>query len=165
MKKLVIVRHSKAEEHRFGMRDFDRKLAKRGLKEASFIAEKLKENKLIPDLIISSTAARAFQSSLHHVEVFQYPKDKIMLLDSIYDHFDVDDLRAILVDSAEEAACVFLFGHNPTLSNLAYDLSGGFNEFLPTSGAIGIAFEINQWSELRSASGKVLCFEYPKKYE
>lgn len=164
MKRLVIVRHSKAEEHKFGMRDFDRKLEKRGQKEAAFIAEKLKEKQIKPDLIISSSAVRAFQSSLLHAEVLQYPKEKIIMADFIYDHFDVEDLREVLVESAKRAQTVFVFGHNPTLADLAYDLSGNFNEALPTSGAIGLEFSFDDWAKIKKKTGKIVFFEYPKKY-
>ncbi len=163
MKRLVIIRHSKAEEQKFGMRDFDRKLAKRGQLEAPIIAEKLKSLHAIPDLIITSSAARAFQSSLHYAEVFGFPKEKILLIDFIYDHFDVNDLRDLLVETAQESNTVFLFGHNPTLADLAYDLSGSFNDFLPTSGAVGIDFKIDDWKKMKKNSGLVVFFEYPKK--
>ncbi|MBL6962239.1 MAG: histidine phosphatase family protein [Bacteroidetes bacterium] len=164
MKRLVIVRHSKAEEHRPGLSDFNRKLAKRGRKEAPLIAEKLKALNIEPDLIISSPAARAYQSSLQHAGILNYPKEKILLFDFIYDYFDVDDLRQLLVESAKTAQIVFIFGHNPTLADLAYELTGSFNKALPTSGAIGLEFEMDNWADLSKKSGSIIFFEYPKKY-
>ena len=164
MKIIVIVRHSKAELHRYGLSDFNRKLANRGLREAPIIAEKIQQMGYSPDILISSPAARALKSCQLYAEVFGIPEREIHQKDFIYDFFEVEDLRELLSEEAGDKDTVFIFGHNPTFAELIHDLTPGFNDLLPTSGAVGIEFKIDNWSDLRRKSGKQLFFEYPKKY-
>ncbi|MFC2114197.1 histidine phosphatase family protein [Bacteroidota bacterium] len=164
MKTLVIVRHSKAELHKYGLSDFNRKLAKRGLREAPFIAEKIKDLGYFPDALISSPAARALKSCQFYAGVFGIPKQEILQKDFMYDFFEVEDIRELLTEELVDKERVFVFGHNPTFAELIHDLTPGFHDLLPTSGAVGIEFNIDNWADMKRKSGIQVFFEYPKKY-
>ena len=58
MKKLFLIRHAKSDWSDNTLKDFDRGLNARGLKDAPFIGKFLKNKNIIPDLIISSPALR-----------------------------------------------------------------------------------------------------------
>ncbi len=63
MKSLILVRHGKAEQIKINQHDFDRKLIDRGIEDVNELAKELKEDKFQPELIITSSAKRAFQTA------------------------------------------------------------------------------------------------------
>ena len=63
MKTLLLLRHAKSSWDQPEMKDHDRPLNKRGKKEAPKVGKYLKDNNLVPDLILSSTARRAHDTA------------------------------------------------------------------------------------------------------
>jgi len=63
MKTIILVRHAKSSWKDPSLDDFDRPLNKRGKRNAPFMGNKLKERKIMPDLILSSPAKRAKKNS------------------------------------------------------------------------------------------------------
>ncbi|MEP0712905.1 MAG: histidine phosphatase family protein, partial [Algoriphagus sp.] len=63
MKKIILVRHGKSAWNNSELTDHDRPLATRGLNDVPMMALRLKEKGLTPDLIITSSAIRATQTS------------------------------------------------------------------------------------------------------
>ena len=63
MKTLLLLRHAKSSWDDVALRDFERPLADRGKRDAPRMAEELKLRAPLPDLIISSPAARARQTT------------------------------------------------------------------------------------------------------
>ena len=57
MKKLLLIRHAKAEKD-ITVKDIDRPLKYIGIQDATFMAERLKERSLIPQILITSPALR-----------------------------------------------------------------------------------------------------------
>jgi phosphohistidine phosphatase len=163
MKRIVIVRHAKAEEHKLGLNDKERSLTDRGRKNASTIAIRLIMNNIQAGQFISSPAKRAFETARIYAREFSYDKKNILLYPFLYDNYSIDEIKGIIKKDNIQSDSIFLFGHNPTLVELAFDLTGKFNEHLPTSGTIVIDFDITDWNELKNRSGKIVLFEHPKK--
>jgi len=59
MKTLLLLRHAKSDWNDSSLKDFDRPLATRGERDAPRIGKALRKRGQLPDLIISSPAARA----------------------------------------------------------------------------------------------------------
>jgi phosphohistidine phosphatase len=59
MKTILLLRHAKSSWEDPDLPDYDRPLNKRGKNDAPRMGKLLKDKDIIPDLIISSTAARA----------------------------------------------------------------------------------------------------------
>jgi hypothetical protein len=57
---------------------------------------------------------------------------------------------------------VVLFGHDPSLSELARSLAKGFNEVLPKSGAVGFAWNTDSWDKVAPESGRLILLQFPK---
>ena len=62
MKTIYLLRHAKSSWDNPQLDDFDRPLAKRGMKSSNKIGKYLKKNKFIPDIVYYSTAIRAKQT-------------------------------------------------------------------------------------------------------
>lgn len=152
MKKLIIVRHAHAAHD--GSADFKRSLTKEGQEEAATAGKILKKNGFIPDIMISSPAARAMQTAKKIAYKLDFPEDRIVYDREIYSADEYDMLRIIqhIDDSCKIALIV---GHNPTLLHLAINLLRKPIDSLPPGGIIVIDFpEKKSWMELRNGSAR-----------
>ncbi len=160
MKKLYLIRHAKSDWSNPTLDDFDRPLNKRGKKNASFMGEILKEKKTKPDLIISSPAYRARETTKKIAKKIGY-LNEIMYNEHIYEASlkDILDIVTFIEDEYEE---VFIVGHNPSLNMLAFYLID-FNDNIPTAGILEIEFYSYTWRKIGKKNAKLVSFEYPKK--
>ena len=83
MKSLLILRHAKSSWKHPGLNDHDRPLNKRGKNDAPRIGKILQKEKLIPDVISSSTAMRASATAESVVKACRY-KGEVTLKRSLY---------------------------------------------------------------------------------
>ena len=63
MKQLIIVRHGKSDWENYNLTDFDRPLNSRGHKNAPVMVERLVNQGLFPEVIVSSPALRAITTA------------------------------------------------------------------------------------------------------
>ena len=114
MKTLLLLRHAKSSWKQPEVHDHDRPLNKRGKKEAPKVGRYLKENDLVPDMILSSTARRAQDTARAVAEEcgFEKPVDlhQDLYLSDTACYLDI--LRCLPDDDAKR---VLVVGHNPDL--------------------------------------------------
>lgn len=163
MKTVYLVRHAKSSWKDETLADIDRPLNKRGKRDAPFMGRLLYEKGIKPDVLISSPAKRTRMTALAFAEALDYPEDKIELNPQIYEA-DVLDLLQIIQHCSDDLDSVMLFGHNLCYTDFANIYARPNLENVPTTGVVAIEFKVNQWQEVTSKNGKVLFFEYPKKY-
>jgi phosphohistidine phosphatase len=162
MKKLYLIRHAKSSWDDPTKTDFERTLNHRGEKDAPLMAKFLSSKKIIPDLMISSPATRAFTTALFFASQFEYPYERIQTDERIYEA-TTGNLSDVVRQIADEYETVFIFGHNPGISNFCNLLTSKPVHDLPTCAVAGLDLNINSWSELNRYCGKLILFEYPKK--
>jgi phosphohistidine phosphatase len=161
MKKLVFIRHAKSSWSDPFLDDFNRPLNKRGKKNAPFMAKKLKEKGVLPDLIISSSAIRAKTTANIFNEIFQC--NNILYKDALYDT-TLDILYNTIQQIENRYNTVFLFGHNPSLNFLCEQLVD-LDANIPTTGIVVITSNTNNWEQFISSKLNLDMFIYPKNYE
>ncbi len=163
MKTLILVRHAKSSWDEPHLADYERKLNNRGLRDAPFMGEKLKERNVMPDLILSSPAVRAYRTACFFAEALNYPINKLLKKELIYDKGPRDILNLINRQD-DNINTIMLIGHNPDLSSLTNFLCD-FNEGnLPTCGTVCIDFNTDSWVNIGDEKGKLRFYESPKKY-
>jgi phosphohistidine phosphatase len=165
MKRLFLVRHAKTEVIRYDITDFQRNLKERGINDSNLIAKKLLLKEARPDVMISSTANRAIQTARLFADILDYQQESIVQLDELYDGFTTHEFLEILDEHGKENESLMIFGHNPSIEYLAFNLSVEFYEYVPTCTVIGIEFDVNDWKEIEARSGKICLYEFPKKYK
>ena len=79
MKKLLLIRHAKAEKET-SVKDIDRPLKYIGIQDARFMAERLKENSLIPQLIYQAPPCVLKQQPKYLPTIFSYRTLKLIKL-------------------------------------------------------------------------------------
>jgi phosphohistidine phosphatase len=164
MKTLLVIRHAKSSWDDEGLSDFERPLNERGKRDAPAMAKRLKEKGVNPDLMISSPAKRALSTARRMANVLDYSKEKIKTERRLY-HADSEMIISVLQEIKNKHNLVMVFSHNPGLTDFVNTLLNNKSiiDNVPTCGAVAFSIEIEDWKELKSKSGKMLFFDYPKK--
>src|SRR5512137_1969116 len=113
MKTLLLLRHAKSSWKQPELNDHDRPLNKRGKKEAPKVGKYLKDNDLVPDLVLSSTAKRARDTAEAAAEECGFDKP-IEFYQDLY-LSEPSCYLDILQRLPDSAGRVLVVGHNPDL--------------------------------------------------
>ncbi|TCO07315.1 SixA phosphatase family protein [Natronoflexus pectinivorans] len=162
MKRLILVRHAKTEAYSDAGSDFNRKLKKRGHKDATLVARNLKEKGYHPDVIISSPATRALQTAEIFSRVFDLDIMTIQQASFIYDGDTTAGMLNGISQLCGEAKTALVVGHNPDIAMLSIRLSGQDMFHFPTTASTVISFPITKWSDMEVGKGRKEYFIYPK---
>jgi phosphohistidine phosphatase len=145
MKLLSILRHAKSSWGDSSLDDHDRPLNKRGVRDAPRMGELIRNQDLVPDTILSSTACRARETALAVAVATGFP-DEVCFRRSLYgaapDAY-LDALRE-LPDDVDHAMVV---GHNPGLEELVA-LVVGTPHTMPTAALAVVELPIDRWRDL-----------------
>jgi len=163
-KRLVLIRHGKSDWADHGIKDFDRPLNHRGNKNAPEMAERMVRKNLVPELIVSSPAKRAFSTAKHFSEVWEMPFENIRQEMAIYEA-NVTALLKVVNGLSNDVNLIALFGHNPGLTDLVNELADAHIYNLPTAGIVVIDFPFEDWSMVSRHTGSLFLFDCPKKIE
>jgi phosphohistidine phosphatase len=171
MRRLLLLRHSKADRSQPGEPDTGRTLAERGRKDAAHIGSYMAKHALTPDRVLVSPAIRTQETWTCASGAFR-PAPEASTVERLYDA-TAHTILAIVKDVPAGAHSVLVIGHNPGLHELALMLmaSGDIEareqlaEKLPTSGLIALDFAVDAWSELHPHSGRLERFVTPKSLE
>lgn len=161
MKKLIFVRHGKAEDGSSEISDFERSLSLKGKVISRLMAQKLRDKEKSPGTIVSSPAFRALETALIFAGEFEINPDDVILNSNIYYRMSLQNLPAVLSVANEDSETVTLFGHNPSFSQVADSLSKEGCDSMPKSGIICISFNIMTWSDIGHNKGKIDYFLKP----
>jgi phosphohistidine phosphatase len=161
MKTIILARHAKAVSHELRIPDFERSLLKRGIKDAKNIAKILKAEGIKPDLFISSPANRALETAHIFAKELQYPIQKILIKDELYNEPSADKILTLVQGVGERHSSVMIFGHNPSFDEFAAFLLKNFRKSISTSGVVGIQFNNKLWKSINKANGKLRFHEQP----
>ncbi len=148
-KTLFLLRHGKSSWEDTGINDHERSLNKRGLKDAPKMGKLLRKLKVIPDLIISSSAKRAVDTATYVSEYCGYNK-KIEINELLYFTSPQDYLN-VISEVSNVNKVILIVGHNPILEQLLEKLTNKI-ETLPTCALVQLNINIPDWKLLASES-------------
>ena len=163
MKKIIFVRHGKAEEVSSGISDYERSLTIKGKIISRLMAKRLKGIEKSSVTLISSPAFRALETALIFALEFGIAAEKITMNSNIYYKMNLRHLSEILAQAGETCNTVILVGHNPSFTEIANSLSHEGCDFMPKSGVLGLSFDVSTWPEIRQKAGKQLFYLIPEK--
>ncbi|EPE95888.1 SixA phosphatase family protein [Rhizobium grahamii] len=166
-RRLLLLRHAKSAWPE-NVPDHDRPLAGRGEKAAPLMGHYLAHEKLIPDLVLVSSARRT-------QETWGLLAKK---LPSSIAKRDAEDLyeasaakiAAVVQTIDPKVRTLMLIGHNPGFQDLADGLIGEgdpeacarIREKFPTAALAVIEFDADRWEDLRPRSGLLERFITPR---
>lgn len=163
MKTLLLLRHAKSSWKDSEIDDHDRPLNKRGKRDAPRMGQLLKEENLLPDLIISSSAKRCRKTAEHVIEGSGY-RGEARLTGELYeaDAPKLRDFAGLLPASADR---VLLIGHNPGLEVFLETLVGVYTP-LTTAALAHVEVPIDQWSQFSGETrGQLIRVWQPRELE
>ena len=167
-RELIVLRHAKSDWDTKAAHDFDRPLAKRGLKAAKKMGRWMHRHDVIPDYVLVSTAKRAQQTMKRVGKVLKLDGKPVHPEPRIYEA-NVETLLKVLADCPSEPQRVMLVGHNPGLEMLLLYLCSEASELdvaklLPTAALARVAMP-DDWSDLAANSGKLLHIQRPRQLD
>lgn len=153
MKTLLLLRHAKAAGSDTDVDDFERPLAKRGKREAPKMGRLLRDENLLPELIVSSAAKRCRKTADHIIEHSGY-RGETRLLGALYEAGE-QTLREYVAQLDDKISRVLVVGHNPTLEHLLQTLCDSYRPF--TTGSLAqLELPIDAWHNLSSETRATL---------
>ncbi len=161
MKTLLIVRHAKSSWENPSLSDHDRPLLPVGIKKTKRIVKFLKEKQVKPDLLLSSSALRAFETAKIIATGIGYPENEIKQESNLY-HASSDEIYSELFGLQDDINSVMIFGHNPTLTYFVNDFVSPTIENLPTSSVVSINFNCDKWGQINNSSFHVNFVIFPR---
>jgi len=122
MKKLIFIRHGRAEDPVPEISDFERSLTLKGKIISRLMAGKFMEKEKSPGIIVTSPAFRALETAFIFAGEFGIDTEKVILNSSLYYKMSFQNLPGILSNINEDSEIVTLFGHNPSFTQIANTL-------------------------------------------
>jgi phosphohistidine phosphatase len=165
-RELLIFRHGKSDWGSDVVNDFDRPLSRRGRKAVKRMACWLREQNLLPRLILSSPAERARQTTLRLCRHADIPESRVAWDEAIY-AADLGALLDVLAKAPGRHGRVMIVGHNPGLEQLVEYLAGepieapAGSPALPTAALVRMTMPY-QWKRLESGCAKLLSIDRPR---
>ena len=163
MKNLYLTRHAKSSWGNPGLADIDRPLNGRGKKAAPLMGKLIVDKGENPELLISSPANRAFSTAKEFAKEMGCAETNIIVNRAIYGA-GAQQLLNLVQDVDDLYNSIMLFGHNPTFTSFCNMLSGENILNIVTCGVVRIDFEFSSWKNIDFNSGRMIYYEYPKKY-
>jgi phosphohistidine phosphatase len=158
MKKLLLIRHAKAE-HENKYSDFERPLTEKGIEDATIMAQRLVAEDIKPLLIIASPALRAHTTAnifSEHLLSHEVETNK-----KIYDASE-NTLLHVINTLPEDRDFVAIVGHNPGISQILYYLTGKVKD-VPTCAVALIEFEDEDWKTVTMEIGELTYYDEPNR--
>jgi len=160
-KTVILMRHGKSSWARINVGDHERQLLVVGIKKTNKVALYLKDKNILPDMILSSTATRAFETAKIVASQIGYPIEKIKTSKNIY-HAGVDEIFDEIFQLDNSVESVMIFGHNPTFTDFVNIYQRPQIDNLPTSSVASISFKTAKWESVPMAKAKVEFLISPK---
>lgn len=161
MKRVIIVRHAKSVPYGYDD-DFNRDLTDRGINDAEKISSRLKGTGITPDLVLASPATRTMHTAKIFCQNLGYDLKSIRQEPDFYEGLTTQGFIDHIQQLPEEVQTVFIFGHNPAVYYLVYNLVKYFNADMPTCSTVGLDFQVDKWKEVDARGGKV-AFQFTPK--
>ena len=160
MKRIYLVRHAKSSWSNSELPDVDRPLNERGYKNAHEMGAFLMKTNHKAQLCISSTAVRAVSTALIFSREGLFYAGNILLEPDLYESSTEEYLR-VIQGQDDRHASLYLFAHNPTISEVYNLFCPGNNEELTTCNAAIIEFEADTWEDVKFKNGKSIAVYKP----
>lgn len=161
-KKLIFIRHGKAEEPGPEISDFERSLTRKGKYNARLMAAILRATEKDPGLIISSPAFRAYETAMIFCREYKIAPENVKISSDLYFNLEHDKFLSFISSQSDDYDIITLFGHNPLITEMAAFFAADEPRELPKTGIFCVSFDAESWKEIEPDSGTTEYFLKPK---
>lgn len=127
------------------------------------MAKVLYKKEIFPDLILSSTAVRAYELAKILAKVFDYKSKHIITERELY-LASPDEMLKVVRHIDDNHNTVFLVSHNPGITLFANELCECNIDNIPTTGIVSIKFDTDSWKQVGYGKGQFVFFDYPRNH-
>ena len=163
MKQLWIIRHAKSSWSDITLADHNRPLNQRGQRDAPRMAQIIKKDYVVPEVMVTSSAKRARRTCKLMRKAWSMNKSHVIRDPMLY-HASLSACMQVIHRIDEEYQIAAIFGHNPTFTYLIHELTGEGPDNLPTAGCALIESTAEFWSTFESDNCQLKHFIYPKMF-
>lgn len=149
MKRLTLMRHANAQWKDPQISDFDRPLNRRGISEAEAMSRRLIELRLIPTIVLTSSARRAQQTANIVSRELGVPPRKTRTDESLYLAPAAQILRVIQT-TGPRIPHLMIVGHNPGVTEVANLLAPTSHVDLATAAICSLTFDARIWADVKA---------------
>ena len=168
-RRIMILRHAKSSWQDDSLADFDRPLAPRGRRAAAVVGAYLRDERLIPSVVLCSPARRAIET-WERVAPFLGITVPVRAERDLY-IADPKMLLQRLQRLESDISSVMVVGHHTSIDVLAVRLAGAGNgpdlkrmrDKFPTAALAVIDAKLDDWADLSEGAGKLRNFVVPKE--
>ena len=159
LRKIILLRHAKSSWEDPSLRDFDRPLSKRGMKDIKLMKVQMASLVRDVDEIYSSPSIRTSQTINQIAPEFSHVK----YLESLY-LADVSVVLSLLESIQRRIKSVMIVGHNPCIQETMETLSKNPVEKFPTCAAAVFSLK-NGWSKTAKPIANLEKFIKPRDFK
>lgn len=171
MRRLILLRHAKAERAQPGEKDHERALTDRGRADAARIGAYMTRHRLIPNRALVSTSARTRETWALVAKAFS--KAPPARFDERIYESSPQAILAVISEAGAKAETLLVVGHNPSVQELAAMLTASgdvdarrrLKEEFPTAAIAVITFAADDWANIHPRGGRLEHFVSPKWLE
>jgi phosphohistidine phosphatase len=160
VKRLTLMRHANAQWKDPQISDFDRPLNRRGTSEAEAMSRRLIELKLIPLLLLTSSARRARQTADIVARELGVPPRKTRTDESLY-LAPAEDILRVIKTTGPRIPHLMIVGHNPGITEVANLLAPTSHVDLGTAALCSLTFDTRSWADVRAGNLRDVRSESP----
>jgi len=160
MKTIVLVRHAKSSWDHINLKDHDRPLNARGLRDAPRMANWLSNSKYNPSSLIVSSAKRA-QETAHEFQIASEISSNEFVTEPELYHAGMKEWITVLERFWLKEGTTAFFAHNPGITNVINWLCDENIFNVPTCGTAVIGFP-QDLNRIDSGVGQLLEYKIPK---
>lgn len=161
IKNLVLIRHAKSDWNNSSINDHERTLNIRGKRDIPIMASFLIRKYPQIEYAISSDSIRTIET-INSLNKYGYTLPEIHFTKNLY-LAEIPQFEAELSGLSDEMNNVAICAHNPGIPNFVVKLCGPEINEIPSLGIVWIELDLDSWSEIFTAKGKIIRFDYPKK--
>lgn len=162
LRRLTLLRHAKSSWADGDLPDRDRPLNDRGERDAPMMGARLRARGARPTLILTSPAVRARRTAQIIAREINYPQEFLQREAELY-LASPEGIVAVIARQDDAFRDLVVCGHNPGLTDLANRLTGSHIDNVPTCGLVVVELELDAWSGLPGARGKLALFDFPRR--
>ncbi len=162
MKELFLIRHAKSDWEKMDLKDIDRPLKSRGIRDALMMGAFLAEHFPRPGLMLTSPACRAFHTAVLFCRGMQGDCETIAVREPLY-LASYKEMLEIIRNTSPGVDVLAVVAHNPGITDLANFFLEEPVHNIPTSGFVHMAFEADEWKEVKADTLVQRAFHFPKE--
>jgi phosphohistidine phosphatase len=159
MKKIVFVRHAKANKNDVGP-DKERPLTPRAVECTKAVVSSLSSEGIVFGCVATSPAVRAVDTARIFAETIG-GSDALVIIPEWYESMTIKSLGTWICGIPSYIDTAVVVGHNPDLLLVIQHFDPSFNDHISPAGTIVMRFPTDAWNAVPSLKGEILSFKVP----